>query len=251
MKFRVVLDVLGRLLILLGLLMIVPAAVAAIYKEPAGVVALGLTSLITVASGQIMRHYGQKGEIMHREAFLVVTFGWLMASIFGALPFIFLGLGVIDALFEAMSGFTTTGATILTESNLQGYWVINSTLVENSLAYHLVTALSNPIMGNRLETNGVPVGINFYGLLFWRSFTQLLGGMSIILLFIAILPQLGVAGRQLYYVDASREPLTPSSAGGPLALGSGPVPIRFHLHFLHHDIYSRIFSSCIWHCCLQ
>jgi trk system potassium uptake protein TrkH len=209
MKFRVVLDVLGKLLILLGLLMIVPAAVAAIYKEPAGVIALGLTSLVTVASGQIMRHYGQKGEVMHREAFLVVTFGWLMASIFGALPFIFLGLGVIDALFEAMSGFTTTGATILTESNLQGYWVINSTLVENSLASQLVTALSNPIMGNRLEANGVPVGITFYGLLFWRSFTQLLGGMSIILLFIAILPQLGVAGRQLYYVDTSREPLTP------------------------------------------
>jgi trk system potassium uptake protein TrkH len=49
----------------------------------------------------------------------------------------------------------------------------------------------------------------FYGLLFWRSFIQLLGGLGIILLFIAILPQLGVAGRQLYYVETSRGSLTP------------------------------------------
>src|SRR5690606_36309648 len=52
-------------------------------------------------------------------------------------------------------------------------------------------------------------GGTFNGLLFWRSFIQLLGGMGSILLFIAIFPQLGVAGRQLYYVETSREPLTP------------------------------------------
>ena len=189
--------------------MIVPAAVAAIYKEPSGVTALGLASLITVASGQIMRHYGQKGEVMHKEAFVIVTFGWLLATFFGALPFLFLGLSVVDALFETMSGFTTTGATILTESNLQGYWVLNSTAAENSLAYHLVTTLFDPLMRYNLGIDGIPIKGTFYGLLFWRSFTQLLGGMSIILLFIAILPQLGVAGRQLYYAETSREPLTP------------------------------------------
>lgn len=209
MKFRVVLDVLGQLVILLGILMIIPAAVAAIYKEPSGVIALGLTSLITIASGQILRHYGQKGDVMHREAFLIVTLGWQIATIFGALPFIFLGLGTIDALFESMSGFTTTGATILTESDLQGYWVINSTLVENSIAYHISAALPNLVIGYNPEMNSTLRDTSFYGLLFWRSFTQLLGGMSIILLLIAILPHLGVAGRQLYYVDSSREPLTP------------------------------------------
>ncbi len=189
--------------------MIVPAVVAAIYREPAGVTSLGLASLITIASGQIMRHYGQKGEVMHREAFVIVTFGWLLATIFGALPFMFLGMNVVDALFETMSGFTTTGATILTESNMQGYWVLNSTSAENSLAYHLANSLLDPLMRYNLGVNGVSITGTFYGLLFWRSFTQLLGGMSIILLFIAILPLLGVAGRQLYYAETGREPLTP------------------------------------------
>jgi len=209
MKLRIVLDVLGRLLILLGILMVLPAAVAAIYREPAGVIAMGLTSLFTISSGQMLRHFGQKGEIKHREAFLIVTFGWLMAAVFGALPLVFLGVDIVDALFESMSGFTTTGATILTESGPQGYWIINSTLSENSLAYHLAAAFSNHLAGEGQGMNGMPLEPTFFGLLFWRSFTQLLGGMSIILLFIAILPQLGVAGRQLYYVDSSREPLTP------------------------------------------
>jgi len=213
MNIRVVLDVLGSLLILLGVLMLIPGLVATIYGEPAGVMALGLTSLITISSGLLMRHHGQKGDVMHREAFVIVTGGWLLATIFGSLPFTFLGLGVIDSLFETMSGFTTTGATILTEYNSDGYWIINATSAENSLAYQLVNALFDLLMRYNLGFNDLQYSIHisgtFYGLLFWRSFIQLLGGMSIILLFIAILPQLGVAGRQLYYVETSRGPLTP------------------------------------------
>ena len=213
MNIRVVLDVLGSLLILLGVLMLIPGLVATIYGEPAGVMALGLTSLITISSGLLMRHHGQKGDVMHREAFAIVTGGWLLATIFGSLPFTFLGLGVIDSLFETMSGFTTTGATILTEYNSDGYWIINATSAENSLAYQFVNGLFDLLMRYDLDINDLQNSIHisgtFYGLLFWRSFIQLLGGMSIILLFIAILPQLGVAGRQLYYVETSRGPLTP------------------------------------------
>ncbi len=150
---------------------------------------------------------------MHREAFVIVTLGWLLAAFFGALPFIFSGLGVIDSLFETMSGFTTTGATVLTEYNSDGYWIINRTAVESSLAYQLLNSLLGPLANynlgfSELQTSA-SLGGTFYGLLFWRSFIQLLGGMGIILLFIAILPQLGVAGRQLYYVETSREALTP------------------------------------------
>ncbi|MDD4161809.1 MAG: TrkH family potassium uptake protein [Methanothrix sp.] len=213
MKIRVVLDILGSLLILLGILMLIPGVVAAIYKEPAGVMALGLASLVTISAGQIIRHYGQKGDVMHKEAFVIVTLGWLLATFFGALPFIFSGLGVIDSLFETMSGFTTTGATVLTEYNSDGYWIINSTAVESSLAYRLMNSLLAPLtkynLGFGYPQTTASISGTFYGLLFWRSFIQLLGGMGIILLFIAILPQLGVAGRQLYYVETSREPLTP------------------------------------------
>jgi len=218
MKIRVVLDILGLMLVLLGLLMLIPGIVAAIYEEPAGVMALGLSSLITISAGLIMRRIGTKGEVTHREAFVIVAFAWLLATIFGALPFIFLGLDKIDSLFETMSGFTTTGATILTESDLHGYWIINSTAADNSLAHNLVNSLFNSLEGSLAGIGKISTpdsSINnyaehtFYGLLFWRAFTQLLGGMSIILLFIAILPHLGVAGRQLYYVDTSRESLTP------------------------------------------
>ena len=124
MKIRVVLDILGLMLVLLGSLMLIPGIVAAIYKEPAGVMALGLSSFITILAGLILRRIGTKGEVTHREAFVIVAFAWLLATIFGALPFIFLGLDKIDSLFETMSGFTTTGATILTESDLDGYWII-------------------------------------------------------------------------------------------------------------------------------
>jgi len=63
MKFRVILDVLGSLLVLLGLLVLIPAIVAAIFKEPTGVMALGLTSLITTSSGIIMKRFGHKGAL--------------------------------------------------------------------------------------------------------------------------------------------------------------------------------------------
>jgi trk system potassium uptake protein TrkH len=221
MNVRVVLDVLGSLLILLGVLMLIPGLVATIYGEPAGVMALGLTSFITISSGLLMRKFGLKGDVMHREAFAIVTCGWLLATIFGSLLFTFLGLGIIDSIFESMSGFTTTGATILTESNSDGYWIINATSAENSLAYQLVNNLIHPFIRfhpalSDMHTGTIASGIitatpsgTFYGLLFWRAFIQLLGGMGIILLFIAILPQLGVAGRQLYYVETNRGPLTP------------------------------------------
>jgi len=141
-----------------------------------------------------------------------------LATIFGSLPFIFLGLDETDSLFETMSGFTTTGATILTESDSHGYWIINSTAADNSLAHNLIlTLFKSPevLLSGIGKISTSDSGFNnyvestFFGLLFWRAFTQLLGGMSIILLFIAILPHLGVAGRQLYYVDTSREALTP------------------------------------------
>jgi trk system potassium uptake protein TrkH len=166
----------------------------------------------------MMKRFGHSGELMRPEAFVIVTMGWLLASAFGSLPFIFLGLDAVDALFETMSGFTTTGATILTESNLQGYWVLNSTATGNSLAHNLVTNLLMPVVSYDTVLNSTVLASlkpyasikgTFYGLLFWRSFIQLLGGMGIILLFIAILPQLGVAGRQLYYVETGRGALTP------------------------------------------
>ncbi len=216
MSARIALHTLGLLTIILGALMLVPAVVSILCAEPSGVVAFLLSSMLTLAAGYALRRLGSSGEVEHRDAFMIVTFGWLLAAVFGALPFVLLGVGFIDSLFESMSGFTTTGATILTEFDANGYWIINSTVANGSLAPSIVTALSYQLAGgptaNSALIGGEIADPTYYGLLFWRSFTQFLGGLGIILLFIAILPQLGIAGRQLYYVDSSRltkETITP------------------------------------------
>jgi trk system potassium uptake protein TrkH len=109
----------------------------------------------------------EKGTILRKEALAVVGLGWILAGVLGSLPFLFAGteraadvpMSVADALFESISGFTTTGASVLTE-------------------------LEDPDLVPRC-------------VLFWRSFTHWLGGMGIIVLFVAILGQLGVGGKAL------------------------------------------------------
>jgi trk system potassium uptake protein TrkH len=94
-----------------------------------------------------------------------------------------------------MSAFTTTGSTILTDSNAQGYWIINPILADQSLVWRIQKALFPNLPGFASPST------TYFGLLFWRSFAQWLGGMGIILLFIVVLPHLGIAGRQLYKVE--------------------------------------------------
>jgi trk system potassium uptake protein TrkH len=111
-----------------------------------------------------------------------------------------------------MSAFTTTGSSILTESNGQGYWIINQTLSDGSLAHHLDLWIRSISASSTLIQIGSQSRESYMGLLFWRSFAQWLGGMGIILLFVAILPRLGVAGRQLYRAEVpgpDKDALTP------------------------------------------
>jgi trk system potassium uptake protein TrkH len=212
MKVRVFLRQFGSLLKLLGLLLLVPGIVATIYGESRGVIAFALTSLLTLMAGIISERLGSDEQMGPKEGFALVAFGWLGAAFFGALPYIFLGFGVIDALFESMSAFTTTGASILTESNAQGYWIINQTLADRSLAAALEWSFGTLLTNSSLIGAAPDIDRTYFGLLFWRSFAQWLGGMGIILLFIAILPKLGVAGRQLYKAEVpgpDKDTLTP------------------------------------------
>jgi trk system potassium uptake protein TrkH len=161
-NLRPVSQFLGRLLLLLAASMLLPGLVSLVYRELATATAFALAAAVTVAAGALMVRLGGEGEVWRREGVLIVAGGWILASIFGALPFIFTGtlLSPVDALFEAASGFTTTGATVLTA--IEG--------------------------ADR-------------GLLFWRSFTQWLGGMGIIVLFVALLPELGPGARFLYKLE--------------------------------------------------
>jgi trk system potassium uptake protein TrkH len=180
-----------------------------LLRRDRGVIAFALTSLVTLAAGIVLSRLETEEEMGIKEGLALVALGWLGAAIFGALPYVLLGTSVVDGLFESMSGFTTTGSSILMEYNAQGYWILNQTLANQSLASTLEAGLrqiafNSSILQIRKES--------YFGLLFWRSLSQWLGGMGIILLFIAILPRLGVAGRSLYRAEVpgpEKDALTP------------------------------------------
>jgi len=160
---RVVIYILGRLILIEAIFMSLAIPVSLIYKEGDSL-KIGLATLITLAGAFALILLSRKPErtFAKREGFLVVALSWLMFSLFGTLPFILTGAipGFTNAFFETISGFTTTGASILND----------------------IESLS-------------------HGLLFWRSMTQWLGGMGIIVLSLAILPVLGVGGIQLFVAE--------------------------------------------------
>ncbi|MEM2097707.1 MAG: TrkH family potassium uptake protein [Methanothrix sp.] len=203
MNVKVLLYSFGDLLRIIGILMLFPGMVAAYYREPEGVVAFAFTSIIAMGSSSFLRRRGEMGDLGIKDGFALVAFGWLAAAMIGAIPYMLLGMGLTDSLFESMSGFTTTGASVLTERNSDGYWIIDGELANQSIAFAVAGAVEYLLWAttNTTVSAMLPEQPTYYGLLFWRSFSQWLGGMGIILLFIAILPRLGVAGRQLYRAE--------------------------------------------------
>ena len=117
MNIKFVIHVLGFLLILTGLLMLTGIPFSIYYKDD-DILTILFTGLGTSLIGALAFFFTRKGlekDISKREGYLVVTLGWLIMSFFGSLPFIFYGSipGFTDAFFETVSGFTTTGASIL------------------------------------------------------------------------------------------------------------------------------------------
>ncbi|MCD6571584.1 MAG: TrkH family potassium uptake protein [Deltaproteobacteria bacterium] len=116
MNIRVVLNFVGRVLIFIGIFMILPVLVSLYYKED-DLSAFLIGVLACTASGIVLvfLFYGAKGDFRHREGFLFVTLSWVAAGFMGAIPFKVSGYFTtyMDALFETISGFTTTGASIL------------------------------------------------------------------------------------------------------------------------------------------
>lgn len=164
-NFRVVGFILGVLLILEGVFMLLAVPVSVFGSDTDWLMIL-TSALSTSLVGCILWLSFRKcnKSVGKREGYLIVASGWIVFSVFGALPFWISG-GIstyTDAFFETMSGFTTTGASILSGEQIEG--------------------LSD-------------------GLLFWRSMTQWLGGMGIIVLSLVILPVLGIGGMQLFVAE--------------------------------------------------
>lgn len=162
MNVVLALRILGALLLYLAAALLVPLPFSLVFGDGAAGAFLGAAAISAGCGGILLVRCRTRGELSIREGFAVVTFGWVAFALFGALPYLLSGSipSCIDALFETMSGFTTTGSTILAD----------------------IEALPP-------------------SLLFWRSFTQWLGGMGIIVLSLAILPMLGVGGMQLFKAE--------------------------------------------------
>ena len=117
MHFISVINILGLLLMFLAATMLLPIPFSLFYGD-SDYLALLISAGITLLSGFIAfraTHFDR--DLRPKEAFAVVTFGWTLFSLFGSLPYIISGAipSFTDAFFETMSGFTTTGATILTD----------------------------------------------------------------------------------------------------------------------------------------
>lgn len=157
----------GKLLVIVACSMIFPLLTAYIYQEACIWIFL-LMLPVTMAIGFLLMHWfrpvKKQVHLQVRDGAEIVTYGWIMATILGMVPYLLAGTfdNVADAFFEAMSGFATVGASVLD------------------------------------DIEGQP-----YAILMWRSVTHWLGGMGIIVLFVALLSNLGAGAMQIFKAEAA------------------------------------------------
>lgn len=161
-----IVRILGRLVVIEALLMLLPLAVCLIYGESdwrGFAVAVGAAALTGGVAELSVRRGGT--SIRSREGFIITALVWVVFGLFGMLPFMLSAtpLGFTDAMFEVISGFTTTGASMITDVEAQSH-----------------------------------------GILFWRAFTQWIGGLGIIFFMLAVLPELNKAtGISMFNAEAT------------------------------------------------
>lgn len=161
-RWPVILSNLGRIILIIGFAMFSCLAWAIGYHEDV-TTAIALAAILTIGSGLLLTYYFSSSDgISFKEGYLMVSLGWVVASAFGSLPFLFSGYlpSFADAWFETVSGFTTTGSTVIA------------------------------------DVESWPKS-----LLFWRSLTHWLGGMGIIALFVAIISSIGARANQLFKAE--------------------------------------------------
>ncbi len=164
-NYRIIINILGILLMMNGMFMFLCIPFSLFFQEGDfwAIIGAGTLTVLVGALLYFLTKKFQSKELQKRDGYIVVTFGWIFMSLFGTLPYLFSGsiVSFSDAFFETISGFSTTGASILTD----------------------IEAVNK-------------------GILFWRSLTQWIGGMGIIVLTVAILPILGIGGMQLFVAEA-------------------------------------------------
>lgn len=164
MDSGLVLKTIGHLLIVEAVFMIAPLGVSIYYGE-SDFKAFFIAILITAFVGTILSFSrARKEAVRYKEGFMIVGLGWLLISIFGAIPFLLAGTfdNFIDAFFETVSGFTTTGASVLKDIESQPH-----------------------------------------GILFWRSLTHWLGGMGVLVFTLSLLPAVGMSSLNILKAEST------------------------------------------------
>jgi trk system potassium uptake protein TrkH len=192
MNFRNILKVIGSLLIVLCILELV-CLTFSVIQEPQGFQGTAKSFAISAAlsgiTGIICLFFKEKSrqELLRKEAIAVVGLGWIICAFFGAIPYMLCApaMSPVDAIFESMSGFTTTGASVIR------------------------------------DLNQYPKGI-----LLWRSLTQWLGGMGILVLFVALLSSLRIGSRAIFLHESSAQEI------GGVANRTGKIALKLWTLYL-------------------
>ncbi len=152
MEYKKLGRILGKIMILEGILMLAPLAVSVIYKESfIHILAFLIPCIILIVLGFLLQiPKPERNNIYQKEGFALTAMSWIVMALFGAIPFVINGdiPNYVDACFEMMSGFTTTGSSIITD----------------------IAAMS-------------------HSTLFWRSFSHWIGGMGILVFVLIFIPE--------------------------------------------------------------
>ena len=185
--WRAATSLVGTVIKYLSAALVAPFLVALVYGDDVAV--FGVSIVAAVVLGFLLERVDPDPDLGAREGFLMVALTWLFVPVVATIPYLLAGMGTestlahpVNALFETMSGFTTTGATVMGSISFERH---------------------------------------SHALLLWRQLTQWLGGMGIVVLAVAILPELSVGGAQLMDAEAPGpgiEKLTPRIAETARAL---------------------------------
>ncbi len=199
MSIKRILFFTGRILIVVSLLMLLPVIVALIYGEYETIVPFLVPALGALAAGLCFKLFKPSGRYKASEGFTITALSWLLISVLGCLPFVISGQipRFIDAFFETVSGFTTTGASIIGKATIAAEF---DGLVENMS----------------------------HSLLFWRSFTHWIGGMGVLAFGIALFPTL----KSKHSDEGSEAHILRAESPGP-TYGKLVSKLRFNARILY------------------
>lgn len=171
--------IIGQLLITEGMLMLLPLVTMLVYREFAMLYSVLIPMALLFSIGILFSFRKPMDKTLSaKDGFVVVGLSWIILSLFGCLPYVLSGLipNFIDAYFETVSGFTTTGASVMSGADYVKMW-----------------APADPSFGMR-------------GIFLWRSFTNWIGGMGVLVFVLAIMPQQDMKSSRLVHIMRAEMP---------------------------------------------